>query len=500
MTEPNKLNGLEKLISDRFSDNLPITRISCKSFLIFWNLFSESDVHDEPNIEIRSIMNCLPLFYVIVTLENDITLKLMTYHGKELDRLTICDINVDSMSWISFIERLSKLKLCKGTGIPYHDLKLDAAALCSSYWVDRLDSKTLIRSQQCSFAIEDGDVCDMCSSVNKENIEPFDIPEPQSSDALLMSLKCDQCPFQSNNPKLLSKHHRISHSKTKPYMCQKCPFSSHKYLSIMKHIDRAHEKMRGEENHQKGDGSVEPAKPLFICEYICRACTFKTTKSGAITKHIRRAHEIKEPYRCEFCTKSFSNSGIMNVHVRSVHLKEKRYKCQDCSYESYVKHSVTKHIKFVHDKVRSYACENCAFVATTKSVLENHVKRVHEKIKPFSCIECAFKAATNYHLKRHILSVHQKLKPHKCNQCEYSAAVADNLSLHIKHVHEKIKEHKCQYCSYETTRKGKLLEHVNNSHNTVIQVVENVQNIGQENIQIPIEGIELKFFDKAASN
>lgn len=44
------------------------------------------------------------------------------------------------------------------------------------------------------------------------------------------------------------------------------------------------------------------------------------------------------------------------------------------------------------------------------------------------------------------------------------------------------------------------MEHVNNAHgNTVLHVVENIHAIQVEqpdNIQIPIEGIELKFLDR----
>ena len=499
MMETNKINSVEELINCKFSDNVCIVRQTrdCH-LLIFWNSQPNNEC-DQPNINIKSNnskMKFPPLFYVIVSLEDNLSLNLITYNRNILDSITICDINKESELIVNFIQRLSTLKLCEGVRSP-PDNKLNTTALCSLYLIEQLNSQVLFRSRQCRFGITDGKVCEICKSMSEKTMETFELQS--NDDSNKDTFKCEHCPFQTNNPKMFRTHAKIGHSKSKPFMCQKCPFSSNKYLSIMKHVERAHEKTKDQGCREKIQEDVlEPIKP-YTCEYICRHCKFKTTKSGAITKHIRKAHEVKEPYKCEFCTKTFTNSGIMNVHVRSVHLKEKRYKCQDCSYESYVKHSVTKHIKYVHDKIRSYNCEYCTFAATTKSVLECHIKRVHEKIKPFSCLECSFKAATNYHLKRHILSVHEKLKPYKCNQCEYKAAVSGNLSLHIKHVHEKIKEHKCQYCPFETTRKAKLLEHVSDSHSTVIQVVENIHTIveGHEGIQIPIEGIELKFIDKA---
>ena len=87
--------------------------------------------------------------------------------------------------------------------------------------------------------------------------------------------------------------------------------------------------------------------------------------------------------------------------------------------------------------------------------------------------------------------------------------MSDNLAIHIRHVHEKIKEHKCSFCSFESTRKSKLVEHLSSVHNTVIQIVDNINVVGGGGggeaaavagcggIQIPIEGIELQIFDKA---
>ena len=504
--ETNKLVSVEELLRLTFSDEICIFRKTTRSFVVFWNfLSSESCTLEVENIKrAENTMEYLSLFYIVVKLEendpNKIILKLITYHGKMLQHIIVCDINEESESIISFVKLLRKSKLCQGSNAVGSEPKQEGTGFPSSYLVESLDFRLYVRSQECKFAITEGDICEMCDSVNKENVDVLETNPGDSKDVE----KCNQCPFQTTNPRIFRTHNRVSHSTNKPYMCQKCPFSSNRYLSAMKHINKAHGKMKAGDEKRNNDEEHEDEAPIkpYTCEYVCRQCQFKTTKVGAITKHIRRSHEIKEPYRCEFCTKTFTNSGIMNVHVRSVHLKEKRYKCQDCSYESYVKHSVTKHIKYVHDKVRSYNCENCSFAATTKSVLESHTKRVHEKLKPYSCDNCTFKAATNYHLKRHILSVHEKLKPHKCNQCEYRAAVADNLSLHVRHVHDKIKEHKCQYCQYETTRKAKLIEHINNAHNnTVIQVVENIHTIvdGQEGLQIPIEGIQLKFIEKEPS-
>ena len=498
--ESSRIIVLQDLIANMFCDSLIFTRKTSNSFMMFWN-FSMSSDNDIRHENLTITMNDLPLFYIVVSLKDidQISLKLIAYNGKLIDSTSICDTSEESDQYIfEFVQKLKTIRLCEGIK-DFHPIGLDKELL-SSYFVEQLDSRIFVRSQKCTFGIiEDGlDVCEVCTSVNDKRLLDFDEGKLVDENDLM---KCDECPLQTKNPQLLKKHVRVSHSKNKPYMCQKCPFSSNKYLSIMRHIDRTHERTKDETDYNEKLGALSGStiKP-YACQYVCRQCSFKTTKSVAIAKHIRRSHEVKEPYKCEFCAKSFTNSGIMNVHVRSVHLKEKRYKCQDCSYESYVKHSVTKHIKYVHDKVRSYSCEHCAFAATTKSVLESHIKRVHEKIKPFSCTECSFKAATNYHLKRHVSSVHEKLKPYQCNQCEYKAAVLDNLSLHVKHVHDKIREHKCQYCSYETTRKPKLIEHINNAHgNTVLHVVENIHAIQVEqpdNIQIPIEGIELKFLDR----
>ena len=500
--ESNILKSAEEFLKVTFSDEICIFKKTTQSFVILWN-FPQSDDCVRENIKsFEETMKYLSLFYIVVHLEDNdkekLSLKLVTYYGKLLKHIVVCNIYEESEPIIEFIKSLKDSKLCPGSESFEYNSRNQESRIVSPCLVELPKLQNRVRSQKCKFLVTDGQVCEMCASMNKENI---DMQEAHSKGSDAFSI-CNQCAFKTTNPRMLKTHNRINHSNKKPYMCQKCPFSSNRYLSVMKHINRSHEKTILEEEKGKEYNENDAATKPYTCEYVCRQCQFKTTKVGAITKHIRRSHEIKEPYRCEFCTKTFTNSGIMNVHVRSVHLKEKRYKCQDCSYESYVKHSVTKHIKYVHDRIRSYNCDICNFAATTKSVLESHTKRVHERLKPYSCDNCSFKAATNYHLKRHILSVHEKLKPHKCNQCEYRAAVSDNLSLHVRHVHDKIKEHKCEYCPYETTRKAKLVEHVNNSHNnTVIQVVENIHNIieGQEGLQIPIEGIQLKFIEKRPS-
>ena len=78
MMESSRINALQDLMANMFSDSLIFSRKTSKSFVMFWNypIFSDNDLRHE-NITIT--MNDLPLFYIVVSLKDadHVSLKLI---------------------------------------------------------------------------------------------------------------------------------------------------------------------------------------------------------------------------------------------------------------------------------------------------------------------------------------------------------------------------------------------------------------------------------------
>ena len=117
------------------------------------------------------IMNDLPLFYIIGSLNDNFRLcmRLITFHGKVVSELSD-DVNnpLQDNTKISFVDRLTHVQLCQGVKILDPTLRLDPQTFTFLYLVEQLGQSVIVRSRQCQFALQDGSlVCEVCEALNE---------------------------------------------------------------------------------------------------------------------------------------------------------------------------------------------------------------------------------------------------------------------------------------------------------------------------------------------
>ena len=145
----------------------------------------------QPILQSTQGIHYLPCFHVVVTLtsSSNVSLQLLTYHGKPLKGETIpVDLIDDIGNELSILKdiELNRLQLCQGiqdvrveeveailktSSLPIHE------KVRSLFLIEQLENQAVFRSRTCSFAVYDSHddvaVCDNCNQISNSRSLPF---------------------------------------------------------------------------------------------------------------------------------------------------------------------------------------------------------------------------------------------------------------------------------------------------------------------------------------
>ena len=170
MRNQQVLEDLEEFVRGHFDDLLVSMSISATGslFLNIWQQPSE--------LNVGYVMKFNPLFHVIATIDEDsnLSLKLVTFHGKIVGEISDGDTQLTTEAKLNFIKRLQQSNLCKGFEFIEMGLRLDPKTFSTIYLVEQFEESVIIRSRECEFMVnEEQPVCKPCLFLS--NKQDFDI-------------------------------------------------------------------------------------------------------------------------------------------------------------------------------------------------------------------------------------------------------------------------------------------------------------------------------------
>ena len=157
----------------------------------------------------------------------------------------------------------------------------------------------------------------------------------------------------------LKKHMEYAHgTNDKLFECNKCNYKTKTARMLSKHTKFVHEKSR---------------------PYACDQCEKGFAQKWVMKNHIKAVHEGINPYKCENCGKGFNNPNSHERHKCQeykikVHEGKKPFECDRCDYCCSRKSDMNRHIASVHDP---FECEICGYCCSHKSSMNRHVSAVH---------------------------------------------------------------------------------------------------------------------------
>ena len=498
MTKFEKLEALNNLIVGKLSESFVSLKVFTNEtpFISFWHQPTPVSV---PNY---FSMKYLPLFYVIACLdqEENLSLKLITFHGKLVDEIKESNGELSQEEMINFVSKVSYLHLCQGVQLPDVQSKLDLRMFSSLYLLEHLEENVIIRSVQCNFALcPDDVVCDACAALSSS--------EYDTGKAISMNLQ--EClPIYDNSHEIQSQpglNNLSNESKTTlPFQLESNDTDngneillSQESKELVIYTDESNVKLKtpmtpsissdqtlnenefesteiiGVEDNNiipgprhktkvslKGSKKLKSRKP-----HKCPQCTHTTRKRQHLKDHIRAIHEKARPFKCEHCTYAAATNSTIVKHMKIVHEKNLTVLCDRCDYKTSTNQNLLRHINTVHEKVKPFQCEKCSHATTTQRDLDAHVMAKHDKVKPIQCDQCEYttcrKSSLNFHIKR---AHDPNFKPEMCDKCEFVANSRGNLLRHMRTVHEKIKPYQCDHCEFVTGTKQTLVNHIRIKH------------------------------------
>ena len=151
MRNQQALEDLEEFVRGHFDDLLVSMSISATGslFLNIWQQPSE--------LNIGYVMKYNPLFHVIATVDEDsnLSLKLVTFHGKIIGETSDGDSQLTNEDKLNFVKRLQQAHLCKGFDVIESNLKLDPKTFSNIYLVEQFEENVIIRSRECEFTVSE---------------------------------------------------------------------------------------------------------------------------------------------------------------------------------------------------------------------------------------------------------------------------------------------------------------------------------------------------------
>ena len=192
MKNQQALEDLEEFVRSNFDDLLVSMSISSTGslFLNIWQQPSE--------LNNGYIMKYNPLFHIIATVDenSNLTLRLITFHGKIVSETSDGDIQLTTEEKLNFVKRLQQSNLCKGFEMIESGLRMDPKNFSSTYLVEQFEENVIVRSRNCNFAVtEEKPVCVPCLNLsNKVEVEI----KPNTDVSLKKSLIKKETEFVTN--------------------------------------------------------------------------------------------------------------------------------------------------------------------------------------------------------------------------------------------------------------------------------------------------------------
>ena len=266
-------------------------------------------------------------------------------------------------------------------------------------------------------------------------------------------LKCQLCPFFSNEPMHFLQHVSVVHNKIDEYEEYVCKSKTCNFKTFDREAHQKHQEM-----HKCNYDDVI----CDICYYVIPKLKIKTHKekdhnvpcglhmcmfcdydaglggSGGLAKHIDANHSSPSiMYHCQRCDKSYNTAYGLEVHDKAVHHEGWYLPCPQCKrhFTTYAK--TGKHIKESHQKI--FICTICNGISSSEVKLIEHINQVHmiecTEENSYICGHDQSKFSNIEELSDHLCVVHEHPKEDKCEQCEriYSSKIA--LSIHIMERH-----------------------------------------------------------------
>ncbi|KAF4531549.1 hypothetical protein B566_EDAN015513 [Ephemera danica] len=162
------------------------------------------------------------------------------------------------------------------------------------------------------------------------------------------------CRFEAYYKLDVEKHHRMKHSKDRPFICEICgkgfcgPYD-------LKHHMTAHEKPKIQ----------------------CNLCGKKFKWPGNLTDHVHYVHSANtKRLQCDKCPSKFKSKSNLNAHKERMHTNIK-YRCKICNIPIKTAHYLRVHLRLKHASVQKFECKMCQRSFSLLWVLNKHNKAQH---------------------------------------------------------------------------------------------------------------------------
>ena len=267
----------------------------------------------------------LPMFYIIGTVEEELelSLKLITHHGKVLKQIDQCGIsNIEDKKIIDFVSNLLCLKPCEGVNVLDYALKIDPYTFTFLYLVELMGNKTVVRSRQCLFVNNnDRTNCDMCCNLdlqyitrNGNKIALADTNSIMCLNNTELSRSCDirvrkETKINPCRTNLMNPSREYKHMQNAVNTERESITNRKKVIMITKTLYKA----------------IEPT--IGIRTFNCDQCSFRTTNKRNLKRHTNYNHQNK-PHSCHMCSYATASRYTLLYHMESVHSKSKQFKCE----------------------------------------------------------------------------------------------------------------------------------------------------------------------------
>ena len=167
MKNQQALEDLEEFVRSNFDDLLVSMSISSSGSL-FLNIWQQpSELNNG-----YYIMKYNPVFHVIATVDenSNLTLRLITFHGKIVSETSDGDTQLTTEEKLNFVKRLQQSNLCKGFEMIESGMRLDPKHFSSTYLVEQFEENVIVRSRNCNFAVtEEKPICVPCLNLSNRN-------------------------------------------------------------------------------------------------------------------------------------------------------------------------------------------------------------------------------------------------------------------------------------------------------------------------------------------
>ena len=537
MGDQDPLTELENLVKTHFGDLLASMSVSANGslFLSIWQQPVESS---------RLYMKHLPLFYIIGSVDDQgsLCLKLISYHGKQLEVLEDTEKNkISDKDKIGFVEKLTRIHLCNGIKVPDNELQLDAQTFSFLYMVEQLEENVIIRSRQCRVGVSNNiPVCESCLALSKES------EKCSKSDKMDYMDDHDENEFGLMNDDLnldsdFNQLDAIDQFRTKPVKDEGGENEDSYYEGIEPdnfdfkgcEDDDGFQFYNGE-NRINGFGGIQTKSEFSdtnagvgtVYPFFCDICKQSFVSKLELQSHIDfTKHKSRLTSKCFLCQQVIHDS--LRFHLMESHWKLYPFKCKLCSYSAVRPSQVSFHcrtqhnnnsdsindVELVPDVLRSIemkeneygldlhpSLNNSNFLSSHVLPNETHFDSEYEKYyfmdfrdsKPFYCEECKEKFASANDLKAHCIDNFHKCEfKATCFICQENLSQADkSLRIHIYSNHLCLKPFQCKICPFTSFTKYKLEAIHFKRHHSNSDITNNIEYL--EHVMELIDAFEAK--------